>query len=530
MNLLLVEVGGAYYSDLIKKLEGKGLRVSHFTSAKNQAFLDSVDVDSHQKKSIDVRHLYDIKKIRKYYGDYCILLTFDIIDFFTFIERDFFILTDRANFHSICVRERKRLYFELIRFWIGYLKTENIDAVYFPYTPHSPGELVLMQAAKYLKIPYCILSHTAINNRSIFRTCYRTLEKVPEEYLKDKTSDEIISSVHVDLYDDYTAESIVTSVVKLQNDLFQKQVGINANTEKYNEFYKKELKRKSFGKHINKLKDVVKSTLIYLSGSEKTFRFATAMDKTHRFLGWERSVAKHRRYANQLKAKYESLTEDIDLDQAYIYFPLHLQPELTSQPEAGYFEDQYLALETLLQALPEDTFVYVKENPRQFDININTLSAMHFRDTYDYDLFTKDPRVKFVPQSIKSEELIEKAQITVTLTGTAGWEALELGKPCITFGSPWYSPCPSCFVVKTPADIKSALIRAKRKTKDMVKDDVLRYLSYYQDRLVISTLHDPTNVSYNSIPYDVLVDSHAQALADLFKARLSNHEIKKKSS
>ena len=135
-------------------------------------------------------------------------------------------------------------------------------------------------------------------------------------------------------------------------------------------------------------------------------------------------------------------------------------------------EDQQVALEMLLEALPKGWKVFVKENPRQFDHTLNTISGSLFRDKNDINKFTQDKRVILLPQNIKSEDLITNAQITVTLTGTAGWESLNLGKPCITFGSPWYSPCRSCFIVETVNDIKKALSISKKKNE--VKTDVLK--------------------------------------------------------
>lgn len=62
-------------------------------------------------------------------------------------------------------------------------------------------------------------------------------------------------------------------------------------------------------------------------------------------------------YNNMLK-KY---SRKIDLNLKYVYFPLHLQPEMTTSVLGGIYSDQVLAIERLAKIIPSDWYIYVKK-------------------------------------------------------------------------------------------------------------------------------------------------------------------------
>ncbi len=526
MNLFFVEIGSPYSLDLAQKMQGQGYNISHVTTARDKS--EHKKISKRLKcKVIPSFDLFHSKAIYKKYKDYFSFFGADQYEFFKDIEHDFMVLTDRTNYKSIPFRERKNLFYDLTRFWTGYLQKENIDCVYFPYTPHSCWELVLMQACKYLDIPYCYLSHTAINNRSLFRTDYKTIERVPEGHLSANTLEEVRAAIDPSLLEDFEAESIVTNVIKMENDDFHKQIGVNAETSRYQKFLNTQKSNSDANKYIQAVKKLVRNALDSIK--KDNFYFAMAMDKKASPFLWSKAVKDHENKAKELKEFYEGQTQELDYSAPYIYFPFHLQPELTSQPEAGIFEEQLLALELLLAALPKGWKIYLKENPRQFDTTINTVSAIHYRECFDFERFLAFDNVVLVPQSEPTEKLISHSKITATLTGTAGWESLNLSKPCILFGHPWYSGCQSCFTVSTPDELKKALSIAEQKTEEDVRLDLLKYIHFYQDELKVSTLHSPSDVSYNSRPYEDLLQSHAQALNEFFSENTAAKTTKRAS-
>ena len=52
----------------------------------------------------------------------------------------------------------------------------------------------------------------------------------------------------------------------------------------------------------------------------------------------------------------------------FVYFALHFEPERTTNPDGGFFHDQFLAIIHLRKILPEDVNIFVKEHPSQFKV------------------------------------------------------------------------------------------------------------------------------------------------------------------
>lgn len=58
--------------------------------------------------------------------------------------------------------------------------------------------------------------------------------------------------------------------------------------------------------------------------------------------------------------------------------------------------------------------------------------------------------VELLAQSVSSFEAINHAAAVATITGTAGWEGLQMGKPVILFGRAWYSSLPGVIAWDDP--------------------------------------------------------------------------------
>ncbi|QYO77765.1 capsular biosynthesis protein [Devosia salina] len=108
-----------------------------------------------------------------------------------------------------------------------------------------------------------------------------------------------------------------------------------------------------------------------------------------------------------------------------IYFPLHFEPEASLLVSAPEQTDQLAVIEKLHAGLPAGWLIAVKEH-----------RPMLGRRPADlYKALSRLPNVRLIDPFISGFEVQSQAQLTATITGTAGLEAVLLGRPALFFGA-----------------------------------------------------------------------------------------------
>jgi hypothetical protein len=125
----------------------------------------------------------------------------------------------------------------------------------------------------------------------------------------------------------------------------------------------------------------------------------------------------------------------------FAVFFLHYQPEATSVPDGDLFGVQINAILAMRSALPEGVHLLVKEHPASFMLGCHAIA----RDPAFYAQIAALTGVDFVDIRTDNFQLVDRAALIGTITGTVGREAQIRGKPTVFFGKSFIPSSPWCF-------------------------------------------------------------------------------------
>ncbi len=139
-----------------------------------------------------------------------------------------------------------------------------------------------------------------------------------------------------------------------------------------------------------------------------------------------------RQYFWPIKDKFLEISGIFEMpqnDEKYVYYPLHIDPEVSTSLYGKWYVNQLALIENISRSLPSDYKLYVKEH----------ILFYSSRPSYFHKWVKKFPNVRLISPHANSVELNKKSSLVLTITGTAGWEAILLQKPVITFGKIYYN-------------------------------------------------------------------------------------------
>jgi hypothetical protein len=176
----------------------------------------------------------------------------------------------------------------------------------------------------------------------------------------------------------------------------------------------------------------------------------------------------------------------------YVYFPLHVQPEFTTDVRAPLFVNQVALAENMARSLPAGYRLVVKEHP----------GMKGERPLAYYKALRQLFNVELMAPTVDGHDLIRNAAAVAVITGHTAWEAILYQKPIIAFGPLCYGffdlvhPCP---------DIRD-FGRIVREAVDRFRPDrglVLKLITALLDTAHCGTINAPTRWAVVTAPQNI---------------------------
>ena len=377
-------------------------------------------------------------------------------------------MCDRINTYG-GYQKRKDDYLSHVRYWNHVVKNEDIDFVIFLNVPHEGYDFVLYSICKVLNIKTFSFFH--LPHRPGF-TFIHLLEDINHHLPEIKKSYQDLKNRMIDITISDIAKPLNLFLIEQLNPTNEitpftgQEKGFSSNGFKY-------IHTKIFNLMSSLKKDSQQSF------SKKISNFVNGVMFRDPYLDSPRSVMK----------KYDSLSVQPDLTKEFIYFPLHYQPELSTNPLGGHYVNQLIVVEMLSKANP-DLMIYVKDHPRSGNI---------FKNKIFYESLLKFKNVNLINLNFNSYKLIEDSYAVATVTGTAGLEALIKGKPVLMFGNRFYEHAPGVFKINSFNDLK----KATRIINEGFSFDQKNVLYFFKalENYVFEGVMDTSEESYSNITH-----------------------------
>jgi hypothetical protein len=239
----------------------------------------------------------------------------------------------------------------------------------------------------------------------------------------------------------------------------------NRDFDELEKYWKKLEFRKE---HEQRLDSVGKSITPKINaGFDFLFSKNTTVKNNYGYYGHTKLKALSNYVAGVSKKKNRSdymdnnLLKIIDDSAPFIYFPLHQMPERELFIGSPFNTNQAEIIKHISKSLPIDYRLCVKEHPTQV--------TREWRDISFYKEILSIPNVQFLHHSVKSEDVLKKCSLVITIRGAAGLEAAIHKKPTIILSDFSYSILPSVYRLQSIEELP-AVIRSSLRTKVNASD------------------------------------------------------------
>ncbi len=331
----------------------------------------------------------------------------------------FIILVTRRGLNNSDLHELTNEFYLTCYYFYELLVRLKTDLVIFGNIPHEGHDYILYEVSKKLGIK------TLACYQNIFPNQFFLMTNI-DDFGYFKTIPAICSYPNISFEPGYKQSAFYMESVEKQQDQEKKN--------QKNIFYKI---RAEISKELRSAKTFISLFIkdINLIIKERRINSFDKLSFFYNIINLKKLEELYNGCLNNNVIKRADLQDILNSSKRLVYFPLHMQPELTTSAIGGVFQDQIYAIESLRRLLGNEWIILVKENPNQTHFQRGNLffkRLLNINNLYLID--------KYYP----SVDLTEKTAFTATITGTPGWEAIKGGGKCLCFGRPWYLGLSNC--------------------------------------------------------------------------------------
>ena len=280
--------------------------------------------------------------------------------------------------------ERQRTYLWHLAYWLNVIDTINPHVMVFNAPPHSPGELVLHSVCRKRGVNLRVFLPTQIGSVHLVSDGYDRLPaRLEQNYAKRleagnlEVSPTIRQSIDKIIADDGTKQWYVVDTqsreekkrgfkekirsAQARGKMLDEPLDLNpaAKDKKWFSRPSKPIDSDRLEKRSKPIRRVYKRPGQPLSSAVLT------RGEYRNYLRWAYAKKVH------LEQVYTEYSKQCDVNVPFVFLALHYQPERTTCPDGGRFNNQFLAASLIAHALPDGWQLYVKEHPGQYTYHNN---------------------------------------------------------------------------------------------------------------------------------------------------------------
>lgn len=287
------------------------------------------------------------------------------------------------------------------------------DAVIFLAIASLPS-LMLAKICEMKGIPYYILESSRINKLYTINknNCKGINDKVKKDY------ESIINSVNPSKYISEFASEYVDSFERNPKEPWYAE----SNKKIFRDLNQRGNVRIILYFFLEFTKTVAKKAITYFNKNKGNFYLRKKNEISNLYIKARRDLI----VKNSVRNIFDY---NINPNEKYVFFPLHVNPEASTMIFAPNFVNQLNVIDIIAKNIPMTHKLYVKEH----------IPSIGTRPNLFYEEIKKYPNIKLINPWEDTFNLIKNSSLVVTVSGTVGWEALLLKIPVITLAETFYS-------------------------------------------------------------------------------------------